>query len=352
MSLRVPVSRDERGFVLILVLFVMAALTVTVSGALLITQSDQQTARASVDANRAFHAAQAGLMYFVTDRSALRNDSTVYTISGGRVVVRSRRVAVYGLEEVHEISSRATVQSGGTQSEVREVRQLAAMELRPINPVAGFATTARNVTVQGTISGNDVSVNGACTAAARGNVAGAEAVSGGTFNIPTTSLSGNPRSVLNPDTATARARVSAEWEELLDPRMTYQYEFPAAAWPNFAALAPTAYPTIRVRGAFTANALRSGRGLLIVDGTLTLGADFVWDGLIVAGQLASTTATSAQIRGALISGMSTAASGTVVLNAISSTAYLRITYDACKVYQAEQGAVRMRLLPNTWWEPV
>ena len=44
------------------------------SGALLITQSDHATARASVDANRAFHLAQAGLMLFVADRAAVTLD--------------------------------------------------------------------------------------------------------------------------------------------------------------------------------------------------------------------------------------------------------------------------------------
>ena len=144
---------------------------------------------------------------------------------------------------------------------------------------------------------------------------------------------------------------SAEWEELISPRMTYQYEVPAQAWPNFASLPASAYPTIRVRGPFTANAMRSGRGLLVVDGPLNLGADFQWDGLIVAAQFAYPIATNAQIRGALISGLSPAATGTISLG-YTSTGSLRVYYDACKVFQAQQGAVRMRLLPNTWWEPL
>ena len=351
MSTRAPDARDERGFVLVLVLLVMGALAITVTGALLITQSDNATARASVDGNRAFHAAQAGLMYFVTDRSALRSDSVVYQIAGGRVVVRARKVTVTGLEEIHEISSRATVRSAGNQSEVREVRQLAVLELRPITPLASFVTTARNVTAAGIFSGADMSIGGTCPQAARGSVGGLDAVSGGTMNLGGANTSGNPARTFNPDTATARARMSAEWEELVSPRMTYQYEVPAGAWPSFASLPASAMPTIRVRGPFTANSMRSGRGLLVIDGPLTLSADFQWDGLIVAAELASPVATNAQIRGALMSGLSTSASGTISLG-YTSTGSLRIYYDACKVFNAQQGAVRMRLLPNTWWEPL
>ena len=342
---------DERGFVLVVVLFVMAALSVTVSGALLITQTEEATARASVDANRAFHVAQAGLMKFVTDRNALRTDSAVYEIAGGRVVVRSRRVAVVGLEEFHEISARATIRTRSSHSEVREVRQLGVLELRPINPVAALATTARNITAAGTYSGNDVSSFGACNPAARGNVGGIAYVAGGSASLGLASTQGYPRTAAEADTAAMRARMSAEWEELTDPRMTFDYEVPASAWPNFAALPPSSYPTIRVRGPFTANGTRSGRGLLIVDGALNLGADFQWDGLIVAASFAYPIATNAQIRGAIMSGLSPSATGTISLG-YTSTGSLRVTYDACKVFNAQQGVPRMRLLPNTWSEPV
>ena len=352
MSTSRPCPRaDERGFVLVLVLFVMAALALTVSGALMLTQSDHATARASVNANRAFNAAQAGLMYFVTDRSALSASTTAYQISGLTVNVRSRRVAVSGLDEVHEIVSRASVRSAGNRIEVREVRQLAVLELRPIQPVASFATTARNVALTGVFSGSDASASGACTNAARGAVGGIEAVSGGTFNVTNASVAGSPRTQLDSDTATARARMSAEWQELIDPLMDYDYEVPAEAWPNFASLPLTTYPTIRVRGPFTANASRSGRGLLIVDGALNLSADFVWDGMIVAGDLAYPMSTNAQIRGALLAGMSATANPSVSIGS-TSAGYLRINYDACKVLQAQQGALRMRLLPNTWSDPL
>lgn len=345
------IGRDEGGFVLVLVLFVMAALAVTVSGALMLTQSDHATSRASVNANRAFNAAQAGLVMFIDDRNAVVAGTGNYVIAGVPVNVRARRVAVAGLEEVHEILSRASVRSAGNRMEVREVRQLATLELRPIQPVASFVTSARNVTVVGSFSGLDASASGACNPAARGSVGGIEAVGGGMVDLRNASLAGNPRTQLNADTAAARARMSAEWEELIDPSMEFDYEVPAQAWPNFAMVPLTTYPTIRVRGPFTANATRSGRGLLVVDGALNLSADFQWDGMIVAGDLAYPMSTNAQIRGALLSGLSLTANPSVNIG-YTSSGYLRVNYDACKVLQAQQGMLRMQLLPDTWSDPL
>src|SRR5688500_140245 len=342
---------DENGFVLALVLFVTAALGVTLTGALIITQSDHATARVSVDANRAFHIAQAGLIRFASDRNSARLDSAVYDMGGGTVVVRARRVATTGIEEIHEISSRATLRTVGRLSDVREVRQLAALELRAIVPVAAFATTARNVTLSGSYTGTDAATGGSCTASAMGSVAGISAVAGGVIDVRTATVQGNPRTQTEADATAMRARISAEWEELLDPATDFEFEIPDESWPNFAALPTTTYPTIRVRGRFDATAARSGRGLLVIDGAITLGSDFVWDGLIVAGDLTYPTSTNALIRGSLLTGLASNATATVNIGTAMGGGAMRIGYDSCRVLTATRRLARFRLLPNTWWEP-
>ena len=193
-------------------------------------------------------------------------------------------------------------------------------------------------------------VAGGCNPAARTNTGGLESVSGGIVDLRYASVAGQPRTQVDADTAALRARISAEWDELIDPGMVYDYEFPAGAWPSFASVPLGTYPTIRVRGPFTATAARSGRGLLIVDGPLTLSSDFRWDGLIVAGSLAPSMSTNAFIRGSLLAGLSPGATSSLNIGA-TSTGYLRINYDACFVLLSQQRILRMRLMPNTWWEP-
>ena len=352
---RTPSRSDERGFVLVLVLFVVAALTMTVSGALLITQSDHATARASVDANRVFHIAQAGLMNMAADRAALRSDSVVYEIAGGRVVVRARRVAATGLEEIYEISSRATLFARGTRSEMREVRQLAALDLRPFNPTGALGTTARNVTLAGTYSGNDQSSSGQCAAAARGNRTGFAGVYGGTTNLNAANTHGQPRTEFMADTAAMRARINARWNELMDTATTfdYEYRYPTGTWPSFSSLSPGDYPTIRVRGDFFADSTRSGRGMLIVEGAIAFGPNFVWDGVIMSGNVPnSSMATNAIVRGSVMLGLAATSGWSLAIGADPGRGPPQFYYDACKVMFAARGIARFRLLPNTWSEPL
>lgn len=341
---------DEQGFVLILVLFVVAALTVTVSGSLMVTRTELETARSGVDATRAFHLAQAGLTRYVGDRAAWAADSTVYTMGGGRVVVRRSRVAVAGIDETWEIASRATI---GERSapESREVRQLARLELRPFNPVAGFATTARNISVSGTYSGTDVSSSGQCPSAARGHVTGLGGVTGGYLSSGGSTFEGQPGTRFEADTATMRSRMSAEWDEMVDSATPFEYEVPNVAWPDFASLAADAYPSIRVRGNIRLEAGHSGRGLLIVDGLLDFGAGFTWDGAILAGDLVSPIETNAIVRGMVLSGLSPTASPTISISPYPGGGSARFGYDACKVLAAARRVARLSLVPNTWWEP-
>ena len=350
MRVRPRLRNDEGGFVLILVLFVMAALTVTVSGAVLVTQSDHATARASVDANRTLHLAQAGLMLFVSDRGASRVDSLVYDMGGGRVVVRARRISTTGLEEVHEISARATVRSQRGQYEMREVRQLAVLELRPFNPPGGYSTTSRNLSVNGTFSGTDLSTNGQCAELARGNRTGLIGVAGGLQDINSATLQGQPRYEFEADTAALRNRASTEWNELLDPGTPFDYEVPAVAWPAFMSLSASTYPTIRVRGDFTGDAAKSGRGLLVVEGRVNFGTDFVWDGVILAGDVVYPQQTNVVVRGTVITGLNANASISTTIGP-NARGVPRFGYDACKVLWSSRGIARFRMLPNTWWEP-
>lgn len=345
-------DRDEGGFVLLLVLFVVASLTVTVSGALLVTQSDHMTAEAGVGATRAFHLAQAGLIRYMGENSSAV-DSVAYTMGGGTVIVRAARVAVSGTSQIYEISSSATLPSRRGSLERRTVRQFAAMQAAAsFQPIAAIATTARNVRLVGTHTGNDQAVVGSCPTAAQGNVAGLAAVSGGYIDIFSAAVTGNPQKTMVADTGTMRTRINARWQTLMDPATSFQYNVPAGAWPVFASLPASTYPTIRVRGDLTADASRSGRGLLVVEGRLNLGLNFTWNGVIMAGDMVYPVATNAVIRGALVIGLAQTANASVSIGA-NGTGSPRISYEACHVAASMPASGgTFRLLSNTWSQPV
>lgn len=346
-------ARDESGFVLILVLFVVATLTVTVSGALLVTQSDYMTARTGVGATRAFHLAQAGLNRYMGEHTA-PVDSAVYSMGGGSIIVRAARVAVNGTEEIWEISSSATLTTSVGSPERRSVRQLATVQPAgsSFQPIAAIATTASSMTLTGTHTGYDQAAAGSCPTAGQGNVAGLAVVDGGFLDTWSASLDGEPIITTEADTAAMRARINAQWETLMDPATAFDYEVPTDAWPSFSTIPAEEYPSIRVRGDHTADYSRSGRGLLVVEGILDLKKDFTWDGVIIAGDLKYPVSTNAIIRGAFVFGMSQTASAYVDIRPISEGS-ARISYNACHVAAAAPpgAGANFALLPNTWSEP-
>jgi len=341
-----PARSDERGFVLGVVLFALVALTLSVSGAFVIAQSEGETAAGQREEARAFHLAQAGLSLFM-NRRGLPPDSVVYQLGGGRVVVRAALIAWTSPHvAVYEIRSQAEVSTprNRTLPTRRTVRQLARLDRQGVKPVAGVATTARGFYLMNDyINGTDNSSSGSCPSAVRGDAGGVLVGSAGPHSW-NSGIWGSPRFVFESDAAAIQARLGVRWNELTDSTQTFQYELPSGSWPNFGSLPWYDYPAIRVQGDFVASSTRSGRGVLIVTGDLTFGDGFAWDGIILAGDLPPTTA-DIDIRGMIASGFKPGARTLLDLRD-----RVDIRYDSCKVWRANAAIARWRPLPNTWVE--
>lgn len=339
---------DERGFVLGFVLFAVAALTVTVSAALLLAQSERLTGSAEADTSRSLHLAQAGLTRFL-GRHGVPPDSVIYDMGGGRVVVHAERVATRDTARVfYVLTSRSSLPDArhAARPARSEVRQFAELNRRPLSPNGAVITTARNIYVANTsVSGHDQSVSGQCESAVRGNIAGVNGVAGGYVTSPGGSISGKTSTDLVADTATLRQRLGVRWEEVTSPAASFEHEFPTGAWPDFSTMAIDEFPVVRVTGDFTATDWRSGRGLLIVDGRLTLQDGFQWDGIVMAGSLANPTLAAFDIDGILAAGMAQTAGTMLDLRGGGD-----IRYDACAVLAAAEGLATLTPLRNTWWE--
>jgi hypothetical protein len=127
--------------------------------------------------------------------------------------------------------------------------------------------------------------------------------------------------------------------------------FPSAA--TFAA--DTNYwPVIHVtNGGGSAYVLpNQGRGMLIVDGNLTINGSNQWYGVIlVGGQLTSNGNNVSQ--GATLSGLNTL-TGTTALASTADDAIANGTksyvYDSCSVAKATSAFARYTMMPNTWMD--
>jgi hypothetical protein len=99
----------------------------------------------------------------------------------------------------------------------------------------------------------------------------------------------------------------------------------------------------RITGDFTATGAQSGRGVLIVTGTLTPQANFQWNGIILSGGIANTViAPGMVVRGMVVAGFS---SPPPVLTLTSGA----LRFDACNVADAGLAMGVLNPEPLSWW---
>ena len=334
-----PRLRDERGFVLSMVIFAVAALSIAGTALFLVVQSENAMANSGAESSAAFNVANAGLSRFMGGTFGEPRDSVAYEMGGGMVSVTATHVLTLGdTAAVYLIEAEAQIPDRRVPDLVsrRAVQQFAMLRRRPFAPIAGLAlgaSSARARTV--TIDGRDQCVGGS------GNVAGIATLAGGDMRG---SITGSPAQTTMTYAEMMKA-IGVDWAALTDRSFAFDYEVPEQAWPRFgvgALAAATEFPTIRVDGDFRAYDTNSGRGLLVVTGNLQFYDNFTWDGAILAG---SVTGSSARftVNGTLLTGFSGAQSGVNIENAT-------IRYNSCKVVAAAQGIAMLSPLSNTWWE--
>lgn len=336
---------DEKGFVLTLVIFALAALSVGATAAFLIVQSESRMADGGVDTAHAFQLAQAGLARYAAETVGTDLDSAVYVMGGGTVVVRAEKVvSVSATEDMYLLTSEASVADPRTPGMParRRVREFATLSQFSIQPQAAMTVIGNGVTFSGfAIEGRDHARAGDCAIAGTDR-AGVATVSGATVQGYSTTITGTPTITYSADTAAVASDAGVDWSMLTDPAFPFQYELPDDGWPDFAALGSAAYPTIRMQGDLTVSG--SGRGLLVVTGTLTVGTGFRWDGMVLAGDVNS-SASKFDIHGALIIGLN-AGSGYTTLSSPDA----KVHYNSCNILDSVKGIATLEFLPSTWWE--
>jgi hypothetical protein len=131
-------------------------------------------------------------------------------------------------------------------------------------------------------------------------------------------------------------------------------------WPSSAQFADTSYwPVIRFKG--NTSLPSDGKGILIVDGRLTLSSSYGWEGIVlVGGDIIFSSLSTDTVRGVLVSGLNktlpTATNPAPDYSAdndfIADLASKHVQYNSCKAARAAERLKVYFAWPNTWLDNV
>jgi hypothetical protein len=325
-----PRLRTTGGFVLTVVIFAVAALSIAGTALFLVVQSENAMANTSAESSRALHLANAGLSRYMGETFGAPRAEVRYDMAGGIVNVSAERVLSQGdTMDLYVVRSEATIADRRVPNLVarRAVQQFAHLRTRPFNPVAAMTVATASVQphAQTVIDGTDAcGVTPAVLGLAR--------------------LGNRPY----PSQAELVSAIGADWAAITDTAFPFDYE---DQWPSsgFDAAADS-FPTVRFsRDVTIGPAVPSGRGILVVDGKLIInsnGNPWTWDGVIMAGSVEIRLNGTASVNGALLTGFE-GTQGTLTQNAMKG---LRIHYNSCNVSSAGRRMSVFSPLANTWWE--
>lgn len=330
--------RGERGFVLSMVIFAVAALSIAGTALFLVVQSENAMANAGAESSAALHLANAGLARYMGEHFGTPDDTVVYEMGGGEVTVTASLVVPLGdTADIYVVESEALIRDrrvSGLFSR-RAVQQFARLRRRPFNPVAALALATASVQTHSNVvlDGNDacgVSIQVADLA---------------TLGARDRDLNSIDRHDAYASRDSLLAAMGVDWDLLTDPTTPFDFE----SWSGYSAAAADSSTTIRLTGDQRVNFLRSGRGLLVIDGKLTIDnlvLPWQWEGIILAESIEIRNNAAASIQGSLLSGFD----GTQLGIGSNGLKNIQIRYNSCLVSAASRDMATFEPVPNTWWE--
>ena len=351
------VRRDRRGFALAMVVFLLFTVAVAGATGYQVVSSEFALARQNRDGQQALAVARAGMSRYLGESVGSVADTVLYAIGNGVATVTAKRVLrqdslsyLYYIESTGEVDdirtpllpARRTV---GTYAWHR----MSPIRLKGAVWVSGGATTLGGGFGYGaTVSGSDAATTSDCsgggTAGVRGLVKGS-----GTWSVSSGSALTGPA----PTTSTYSGyaayydTVGVRWDILSSASFPVDFD---GTPPNWGSIPADSFPIVRKQGTLNADWTWSGRGVLIVTGTLNFAStwdpsspSFSWDGIVLAGALGNMSSLDyPAIRGMLIGG----------LNAANGNARIRgdIRYHSCNAYKANRSLSYLEVVDNTLFE--
>jgi hypothetical protein len=331
--------RDERGFVVAFVVFMLFAISVAGATGYMLVSSEFALARYSGDGTEALTVARAGLERYVAEQLGTLTDTASYALGGGVAVVTARRMADQdSVTALYYIRSEGTVDdifSPGTPAR-RVVGGYAVYRQRPLPHYAAVVIGADVVRAEGggEAHGQDYKTAADCPGG------GASTITGAIARVSVTEenaddIQGSPQSRIWPGGWSAiRDSIRIRWDVLSDPNFPVEFE---NTLPNFAALPADSFPVVRYTGWVTAS--WTGRGVLIIDGVFDPTSSFNWDGIVLARH--ADDIVQGEIDGMLIAGLESP-------NMYSTVRVLTdVNYHSCYVYAANESLSYLELIPSS-----
>ncbi len=344
---RPATDSDEGGFALALVVLLLFAVAVAGATGYQVISTEAFQSQQAAETGQALAVAQGGLDWFIGGQRGLVPDSMTYNINGGTALLTTRKVATLSSEEDLYL-----VRSEGTFTDRRYPRiparrvvsRYAVYHKVPLNAFAPVVTTSNRVRVNqyANVNGTDHAWSGLCPGAPAAPLAGVAARS----NVQETGggvIVGSPPGLTLGNFSAVVDSVGLAWDVYSDPTFPVDFD---DAWPNFSSLPSDSFPVLRQNGDFAPNWTRSGRGVLIVTGTLRIPnfSFWYWDGIVMAGDLADVPQWGFwTLEGALVAGQGSAMSNWDMDNG-------NIDYHSCYVLKAGLSLAHLTPASNSWWE--
>lgn len=345
----VPRNRGDGGFVLVLVVMMLFAISVAGATGYLIVSTESTMARHASQGAEALAIARAGLHRFVAEHIGVVGDSVSYAIGNGVVLVTTRKVLQVDASDdtldLYHIRAEGTVADATSPSTParRVVGAYAHHHRRPLRSFAAVVTSANNLLAAfgGVIDGDDHSTGSDCSVGGGPSVAGGVArLNVGNF-FGTGTLDGNPDEWLwSGGYPWFYDSIAVRWDVISHTNFPVDFD---GVMPNYGAIPSDSFPVVRLAGGTTLGSSRSGRGLLIVTGQLSTNSSWTWDGIVLAGSIA--TANAGTVRGMVVGGLDGPNPATSVYWTGGA-----VRYDACNVFEANESLSYLELVENSVYE--
>ena len=349
------------GFALAMVVLLLFAVAMAGATAYQVVRVEAELAVGAEEANDALAVAQGGLERYFAE-SLGPPDTVAYTVGGGTATVTPRKVGVVNADtDLYLVRSEGAVTDARYPASParRTVSQYARLHHQPVVDTAalvgaygGAVTVSTAYDAYPEVDGDDHGAHtGWCSSISTRHLYGI--AKPGSAPSPASRIDGQPSDYVTlASPAGTVAAAAVRWDVLQNPSQPVgPWDHPY--WPSSVfSTYPDSFPVVRYEGDLYATSAYSGRGALIVTGTLHILYGFHWDGIVLAGSISpfylgyySGSVYRSSIDGVLVGGLDggSSTSGFTVQN-------LQIRYNRCYAWRANQSLAYLEPLDGTWWE--
>lgn len=342
---RAPRSAERGGFVLVLVVMMLFAISVASATGYIVVNTEFDMARYSDEGAEALSVARAGLHRFAAEQLGVVGDSVSYAVGSGVALVTTRKLAVVDADtDLYYAKSEGTVANIFTPSSParRVVGAYAYHHRRPLPALAALVVSSASAGAgsSGFVTGNNQNTSTDCTTAGTSpNITGAIARTS-TVSAGVT-LQGSPPGRTFGSYSAIYDSVAVRWDVLSHASFPVDY---VNVQPNWASIPSDSFPVIRVTTTPFTGAGWNGRGVLIVTGELDVTSSFYWNGIVLAGAMDDIH--EGHINGIVVGGLNAQNPKSPVVFESGGS----VRYYSCYARDANESLSYLELLSDTEWE--